>query len=148
MTSIQKINALPSSKDELKDFVSIAKAEILSGNHNPLHIAGMLKIMEEIVKEIRADVEVKRYIEDEAEKYVEKTIDFEKFKITKSGRSSKDYSICGDKVYNDLVSEMSTLKEVIKAREKMLDTGINPDTGEEFIKPLSKYQSIISISLK
>jgi len=147
MKAIQKINTLPSNKKEFELFINSAKTEILSGNQNPLHIAGMLKIMEKIVKELQGDEEIKHYFEDEVDKYPEKTIQFENFKITKTGRTTKDYSICNDKVYNDLNFELNKIKEQIKAREKMLDTGVNPETGEIFEKPLTKYQSIISISI-
>jgi hypothetical protein len=145
---LSKINSMPASKDELKLFIQNVKTDILSGNHNPLKIAVMLKSMEEIVKELRGDEEIKRIIEDEAAKYTEKTFNFENFQITKTGRSSKDFSVCNDKVYDDLVIELNKTKEMIKAREKMLETGINPETGEVFQKPLVSYQNIISITIK
>ena len=147
-TAISTISIMPANKAELKNFTARMKAEILSGSYDPLNVAGMLKAMEELIKELRADADIKEAIEEAAEKFTEKTIDFANFKLTKSQRSTYDYSVCGDAVYNSMISDAERMKEAIKAREAMLLTGFDPSTGEAFNSPAKKTASIISVSLK
>lgn len=148
MTKLAKIQLTPANKAELTTYVANVKNELLSGGYDPLQVAGLLKSMEELTKALRADTEIKEMIQQEADKHPGKTIDLDRFKITKTARASYDYSSCEDAVYDSLVAEMDTLKAQIKAREEMLKTGVNPETGEVFAKPVKKSTDVISVSLK
>jgi hypothetical protein len=147
-TAISTISVMPSNKAELRTFTAKVKQEILSGSNDVLKVAGMLKAMEELIKELRADKEIKEAIESEAEKYNEKTIDFANFKLTKSQRPTYDYTVCGDDVYNTMIGDFERMKQSIKARESMLLTGFDPSTGEAFLPPKKESVSVISVSLK
>ncbi len=141
-----KIN--PTNKAELSVYVKSLKDELLSGNYDMLQVAGLSKSMEETAKQLKADVDIKDAIMEEAAKYPDKTIDLDKFKLTKKDAVTYDYSQCGDQVYNQMVEDKDQLDEQIKARKEMLKTGVDPSTGETFDKPLKKSTSTISVSLK
>jgi len=147
-TAISTISVMPSNKAELRTFTAKVKQEILSGSNDVLKVAGMLKAMEELIKELRADKEIKEAIESEAEKYNEKTIDFANFKLTKSQRATYDYTVCGDDVYNTMIGDFERMKQSIKARESMLLTGFDPSTGEAFLPPKKESVTVIAVSLK
>ena len=136
------------SKAELAIEQQKARETILNGMLNPLEVTATLKAMEDFVKFLRKDKEIKEAIEREADMYKEKIIDFAKFRITKTQRTIKDYSVCNDAVYNQMLIDLEKLKEAIKARECMLNTGFNADTGETNVKPLDKVTSVFKVELK
>ena len=145
--ALSTIRLLPASKQDLKTYTAKVKAEVLSGHYNALEVAGMLKAMEELVKALRSDKDIKDAINDEAEKYPEKTIEIGNFKITKTTRSTKDYSGI-DSVLDDLNAQAEQLKSMIKARQAVIDSGVNPETGETFAPVPKSTQSILTVTLK
>lgn len=145
--ALSTIKLLPASKSELAFFANKAKNEILSGYYCPLEVAGMLKAMEELVKALRADKEIKAAIETEADKYAEKTIEMGSYRITKSTRKTKDYKGI-DPILDDLYKDAERIKAMIKAREGVIDAGVNPDTGEQYPPVPTKTNTIIAVSLK
>ncbi len=142
------IRVNPTNKTELSVYVKSVKDELLSGNYDMLQVAGLLKSMEETAKQLKADSDIKDAILEEAAKYPDKTIDLDKFKLTKRDSVTYDYSECGDEVYNQMVEDKKQLDEQIKARQEMLKTGVDPSTGETYNKPLKRATSTISVSLK
>lgn len=147
-TALSHITVLPSTKAEITNFVELAVNEILSGEYNPLKIEVQLKAMEETIKSIRGNKDVKDQLLEEASKYPDKTFEFAGAKITKSSRSTYDFSACGDSVWNEMSENMAKMKDVIKAREAMLMTGLNPETGETFQKPTQSTSEYLTITLK
>ena len=147
MNSIAVMKLLPATKSELTTYAGKVKDELMNGTYNPLEFAGMLKAMEELTKMLRQDADIKVLIEDEADKYPEKTIDLGNFTITKSWRKSYDYTGC-DEYLDTLEQEVEKLKKVIDARKRTILGGVNPETGEIFPEPVVSNQSIISISIK
>ncbi len=145
--ALSTIKLLPATKSELKNYSQKVKSEILSGHYNALEVAGMLKAMEELVKALRSDKDIKDAINDEAEKYPEKTIEMTNFKVTKTSRSTKDYSGI-DTVLDDLNAQAEQLKGMIKARQAVIDSGVNPETGETFAPVPKQTQSILTVTLK
>ena len=152
MNALSSITILPVTKKERKSFVEKAKQEILSGIYNPLEIDIYLKGIEELIKEIRKDEEIKEAIFNEAEKYSEKDIDLQSAIISKTSRKTYDYSCCLDSTYNDLKLKESNLKAEIKEREGFLKVIKEPifidSTGEQINPPSYKTTDILSINLK
>lgn len=152
MNAISTLTILPQTKSDIDNYVQLLKADILSGYINPLKSALMLKSFEDILKALKSDEEIKRYIREESDKYTEKTIDFEGAKLSKQDRQSYDYSECNDSVWNDLSARISQLECELKGREAWLKTlkTLTPDTntGEMILPPKITYNSIISITLK
>ena len=146
-TAMSTIKILPASKAELRHYIGKIKDEILSGYTDPLEVAGMLKAMEEIVKALRSDVDIKEVIQATAEMYKEKTITFGTYEIRKSERKTKDYTGI-DEVLAGLNADLERIKAMIKARQAVIDAGVNPETGEQFPPVPYTVNSIISVTLK
>lgn len=149
---IQLFNSLPDTRAGIKSYVIRAKEGILEGNLEPFYVAKMLKSFEEIVKQLRDDADIKLYIENESDKYHEKTIDAFGAKFTKQERAFYDYSECNDSYLSELYQKLDEIKEQIKEREEFLkrvpDGFVNSDTGEIVQKPIKTIKTIISVTLK
>ena len=143
-TQVQLFKGLPFSLSEQTDFANNAIQEILDGNVNPLHAELHLRAIQETIKKITEHPGVKSAVMEEAEKY-DKTFDFHGAKITRSSRTTKDYSQCNDQVLSGLYSDLEDLKAKIKAREMMVATGSDPATGEIFNQPITKTTQFLSV---
>jgi hypothetical protein len=126
----------------------LLKNEILSGEIPALEVELVLKSMEEVIKKTRGDKYVKEAVMREADKWSEKTFEYKGINVTKSQRTTFDFSGCGDEVYNDLIRQQETLKAQIKAREAMLKTGVNTDTGETYDPPKTSTTEFLTIKFK
>lgn len=149
---IQLFNSLPDTRAGIKSYVIRAKEGILEGNLEPFYVAKMLKSFEEIVKQLRDDADIKLYIENESDKYHEKTIDAFGAKFTKQERVYYDYAYCNDSYLFELYAKLNDIKEQIKEREEFLkhvpEGFVSTETGEIVQKPIKKIKTIISVTLK
>lgn len=144
--AIAQFSIFPSSPREKASFVEKCVDEIISGEKNPLEFEIMLKNLEDTISLIRKNDRVKDCVQTEARKYTEKTFEFRGFEITKSCKSTYDYS-------ND--STWVDLREKIKSREKLLQA-INPTleditsgtSGEILIPPIKKQSEYLTIKYK
>jgi len=91
MNALSTITVMPSTKAEIEVFVSKVKTEILSGDYNPVVIDVQLKAMEELIKAIRKEPEIREYILDEISRN-EKTFELGNAKITQKDSVRYDYS--------------------------------------------------------
>lgn len=151
--SIAQFTYLPGTKSERETFVQLCVEEILSGKRNPLELEIMLKNLEDTISCIRKHPSVKEYVQKEAEKYPEKTFSFKGVTITKTNRSSYDYSNCNDSILNTMVSEVEGLKIKIKERETFLKA-LKPEmqiadgeTGEMLYPPAVSITESLTIKL-
>lgn len=151
MTTLSVINVLPSTKAEIKSFVSDAKDRILAGDENPLKIASQLKAFEEVVKELRDDKEIKEATLKAAEKEGKTFQQFgAEFQIKEVG-VKYDYSVCDDQEWNDLDRMIKTLSEQKKDREKFLQAvkGEVFDTnGIQLHPPVKTSTTSVTVTLK
>lgn len=121
MNALSLITGLPSNKIELDSYFEKAKLEILSGDYNPLTIEIQLKVMEDFISRMRKDAEIKSALTKEVDKYSEKVIDFAEFKITKSQKTTYDYSAS---------SEWVLIKEKIKLIEDKMKLAMKTDIAD------------------
>jgi hypothetical protein len=145
-TAISTLSILPSTKAQRQSFVEMAVNEILSGDINPLNVELTLKSAIDTLEEIRKNNRVKLAVQAEADKYQEKTFEYGNFKITKSSRTINDFAGC-DSHLDNLYAEMEALKAQIKAREQLVLTGVNSETGEVFKPVKSKVTEFLKIEL-
>lgn len=110
----------PKTKKDREVFVAEAAELILSGEQNPLEYEIMLKNLEETIKDIRKNSDVKSAISNEAYKYHEKTFEFKGAKITKTQRTAYDFASCEDSTWEMLQSEKKRIDQEIKDREAFL----------------------------
>ncbi|MGB9697716.1 MAG: hypothetical protein ACPL2D_10610 [Ignavibacteria bacterium] len=151
--AISQFTYLPQSKKERQLFCDMVENEILSGNRNPLEVEIMLKNLEETIKEIRKRPRIKEAVLHEAEKYVEKTFELMGCRITKTGKTDYDYSVCGDPIWDDLKQQFDLIKEKMKNREDFLKTlqynsAVDPNTGVVLNPPAKTYTEYLKIELK
>ena len=139
--AISTINQFDFTRDEITRFVDKATNEILDGNDNILAVSGKLKVMEDIVKGLRANL--KDYIHEEASKYPDKTFDLSGFTFSKVNRTTYQYK---------MDAEWNRLDQARKDREaflKALKTPVaDPDSGELINLVNSFVTESISIKVK
>jgi hypothetical protein len=154
MHALAVINTMPSTDVEISNFIRKAKVEILSGDYNPLDIEIQLKAMEECIKRLRADEEIKAASVNEALRHSDKQFEWRGAKIqVREGGVSYDYSSTGDSEWAILKEEESQITEKRKAREKFLQSipieGIASSVTGEFIRPpVRTSKTTIAVTLK
>jgi hypothetical protein len=142
MNALSIFDGQPVTKSEQDRWVESAKQEILSGYVDPVTADLHLKALEDVIVKIRKDSDVQEYTIAEAERYGKSFLK-NGTKIEVSARTTKDYSGCGDNTYNDMIAQLEALKQQIKAREAMLSTGVNPETGETYAPPQTKTTTFL-----
>lgn len=152
-TAIAQFTYLPATKAERETFVQMCVDEITSGYRNPLELEIMLKNLEETVNAIRKHPEVKEAIQQEAEKYTEKSFKAYGCAVTKTSRTTYDFSNCNDSLYSELKEKEAEVKQAVKDRENFLKT-IKPgmtisdaDTGEILTPPATSTNEYLTIKL-
>ena len=131
-----KLNQMPQSKSEIAAYTSNVKEMILSGGIDGLEAAIFLKSMEEIIKQLKDDSDIKRMILSEVEKYG-KSAELNGAKIGISERRTYEFEV--DTEWNEMQEEINILKERQKERETFLKAVnkpvADPETGE-IINPI------------
>lgn len=153
MNALAIFGLMPENKAQITSFIRSAKDEILSGNYNPIKIEIQLKIMEELIAGLRKDSSVRNQLLTELDKYNEKTIAIYGADITKSNRTTMDYSTCNDSELQDLQEKAELYNAAVKKRQEMLKnieplTVVNPKTGEYLNPPSKKFTEVVSIKIK
>lgn len=151
MNAISTLTVLPKTKGEIRNYVEQVKESILDGYTNPLVSAQMLKSLEDIIKALRDDKEIKEYILSEADKYGEKSFDFEGCKFTKRETPRYDFKNCNDSTLKMLEMQENDIKGKVKARKDMLKKLEEPtpdaETGEVINPPTVNKTSVLSVTL-
>lgn len=145
------VENLPSTNQQLDTFEAHFIAEM--ERENPLKIAVQLKAMEELVKRLRANENVRDYIMNEVDKYDEKTFESNGAKFEKAETGVKyDYSKCNDTKVSQLLKAKSTIDKQLKERQKLLQTIkepiADPETGEIINPALRMSNTYVKVTLK
>jgi len=148
-TAISYLKVLPLSKDQRLSFVEKVKTEILSGYYNPLEIEIILKGIEETIKAIRSDADIREYVLQELAKYG-KTAQIYGAELTRTDRKAWKYN---DTEINSITAEIEGLKAKLKDREKFLQSIpeggiIDPVTGEIIYRPTYDVTEVLTIKIK
>jgi len=153
METITIINDLPVDYVSIGNLVYEAKRMILSGDYSPLDIEIRLKAMEELVKQLRGDADVKAAVIAEAEKYG-KSFEYKGVKVQiREGGVKYDYSATGDSEWAILDAKSKEIAEAKKAREKFLQAvpasgTVSPETGEHIYPPAKTSQTTVAVTLR
>lgn len=145
------------TKQERTTWVQSIIDQINEGIVSPLSIHTQVKCLEDMLKELTGNETYKASCLDEAAKHGKA---FElynaKFSVREVG-VKYDYSQCGDNVLNELVAKQQEIDEMVKARQKMLQTvptkGMmitDESSGETFtVYPPAKSSSTsVTVTLK
>lgn len=152
MTELSKIFILPETRQDIQNYVSNVKLNILNGENDPLKVLKNIKVLVSICDELANDIEIKELIQNEADKFAEKTIEIHGCKFTKSERAEWEFSECNDSELRILENALFQTKAEIKRRQDFLkvipDNFVNMETGEVINQATKKSKSIISVTLK
>jgi hypothetical protein len=154
MNALSTITAMPVTYQEIGSFVQRVKAEILSGEYDPLTVEIHLKAMEETIKLLRGDEEIKNEVIKEALKHGEKQFDYHGVKMQVRDSGVKwDYAATQDSEWAILDAEATEISEKKKAREKFLQAipaegTVSPTTGEMIYPPSRSAKTTIFVTLK
>ena len=148
-TAISYLSVMPLSKEQRETFVQKVKDEILSGYENPLKIEIILKGIEETIKAIRSDADIREYVLQELAKHGKSTTIYGA-ELTKSDRKTWNYN---DTEINSITAEIEELKAKLKDREKFLQSIpeggiIDPETGEILYRPGYTTTEVLTIKIK
>jgi hypothetical protein len=151
MDKISTLSILPDTKSGILEYTNGIKEEILNGTIPALESAKMLKSFEEIVKALRGDKDIKEYIQDEADLWNEKSVEYLGAKFTKTERPTYDFKECEDAEWKETTMAIMQLKAKLKGREDWLKSLKEPTpdiaTGEVINPPTVLKTSIVSVSL-
>jgi len=126
---------------------------ILEGKEHPAVAAIKLKAMEEAIKQVRANKEVREFTIEEIQKEDSKRFEFHGAKVEVAETGTKyDYSACDDETLNGWLMDASDLADKIKTRQTMLKTlpegGMaDPETGALLKRPSKKSTTSIKVTL-
>jgi len=152
-SAISQFSYLPATKSERETFVNMCVEEVLSGSRNPLELEVILKNLEETVNKIRKHPAVIEAVMIETDLYKEKSFTAFGSSITKTNRTTYNFTNCNDSVYDQLISDLDSIKEKVKERENFLKTIkpgnsiANVETGEEIYPPQTSTTEFLTIKL-
>ena len=154
MNELSYITQIAETKKQAVDFAAGIKQQILSGDIEPLIAAKQLKVLEEIVKELRSDEEIQELILENA---VNEGKEFKKhgakFQV-RATFTSYDFKVCNDTDWEQLEAQEKSFKKLRKEREKFLKAIpefkqiADPETGELISAPAKRQKMGVAISIK
>lgn len=148
---------MPTGKVAKQQLEQQIKTMYLSGDFDPLQVEIGIKGIEEAVKTIRKDPEVRDAVMDALSMYNEKTIELNGAEVQKKNTAAKyDFLRCQDPVWESLNAQLNTLKDQIKARENFLkgltqkEVIVDQQTGEamEIYPPAKSQGETLAIKFK
>jgi hypothetical protein len=152
ITTLAKIAQSPITYVEINNLIYDMKVELLSGDYNPLDVELQLKAMEETIKQLRSDEDIRQFVLSEAEKHG-KSFEWRGAKMSIREVGVKyDYSTSGDSEWAILDAQIKELTEKRKAREKFLQNipemgTVSPETGETIYRPAKSSTTSITVTL-
>jgi len=151
MGEISKVFVLPETQEEIQMLARSMKNGIIEGESCPLHVLKKIIALERLLESVKKDPQISELIENEAEKYPEKTFNLHGATFTRAERRTYEYNVCGDSVLNYWEIEQAQLKSKITARKDYLKTVKEPtpdmETGEILYPAAKSVKTIISVSL-
>jgi hypothetical protein len=153
ITTLAKIAQSPITYVEINNLIYDMKVELLSGDYNPLDVELQLKAMEETIKQLRSDKDIRQFVLREAEKHG-KSFEWRGAKMSIREVGVKyEYSTSGDSEWAILDAQIKKLTEKRTAREKFLQNipemgTVSPETGETIYRPAKSSTTSIAVTLK
>lgn len=148
------IKSLPSTKAQMTMFISKVSEELKDGFQNPLDFYLQAKYASETLKKLLEDKDIKDLAITEARRYG-KSFESNGNKIEYSENMSPkyDFTVCGDREWDELQAQLSKLQEKIKEREAFLkaipqNSTIMDEDGVQLLPPLKKSSEGLRITIK
>lgn len=153
--AISTLTYFNTSKVGIQQFVDKVITELEAGQINPLDLLIYLKSIEKSIEGINQ--RAKEMINNEADKYSEKSIEYKGARIDKAELGVKyDYAMCEDREWNIMTADINTLTYKRKKREEFLKALINPidwvdvETGEiiTIYPPIKSSTTGLKVTIK
>ena len=135
-------------------FISKVSEELKDGFQNPLDFYLQAKYASETLKKLLEDKDIKDLAITEAKKYG-KSFESNGNKIEYSENLSPkyDFTVCGDREWDELQAQISKLQEKIKEREAFLkaipqNSTIMDEDGAQLSPPLKKSSEGLRVTIK
>ena len=139
------VNKIPASKEEQAVLSSAMINSVLDGEIDPIKAVVQAKSLVETLTLFLKDKGVNDLVLLEVEKYGKQTSKDGATIAIKEVGSKRDYSECGDPIYNRLSAKKAEIEEKLKEREALLKatkeprTEVDEETGEVYtVNPPSK----------
>ena len=144
------------NKEQRQSFTLALIDEIEQGNVDPLKVHLQVKCMEDIIKLLNSNTVYKKSVLDAAEKYGEKSFQYQNSKVEIKETGVKyDFSQCGDPVYRNLEEANEVTSSLMKQRADFLKTvpaaGMELKIEDEVITvypPSKSSTTSIAVTLK
>lgn len=146
MGELALFKRIPATESQIDHVVKDAKDKIFSGEHNPLDLEIQLKAMEETIKRIRADRNVKAYVEEEMDKYPEKSFKRGTATLTRSSRKTYDYT--QDEEWKRIKTNEKQFADERKIREEKLRKGFVDSATGELVEALLPDKNTFVLMIK
>ena len=149
------LHLLASTSQQINFFSTSIINEVKDGNESPLKVLVQLRAMEKATKEILAGI--KDEIVTAAEKYPGKDFELWGNRLSKEELGTKyDYSVCGDTIYERLLTDFETAKSRLDERTEFLRalkapmTVVDELTGEivTIRTPLKNSTSGVKVTIR
>lgn len=146
---------LPTTQTQIDLFSDSVIESVRQGETNPLEVLVILKAFEKAADRILK--EVRDNFVNEADKYPEKSFEFNGVKMEKAEVGTKyNYSICGDPIYNQRFQIKEEADKQVKEREEFLKalkepmTFVDESTGEvvKIIPPSKTSTTSVKVTIR
>lgn len=156
LTTTSILALFQTTKEERQSFALALISEIENGNVDPLKVHLQVKCMEDLIKAITENTVYKKYVLEHAEKFGQKSFQYENAKVEiKEVGTKYDFSQCGDPLYRDAEEISESAKANLKQRAEFLKTvpvkGLEMVIEDEVVTvypPSKSSTTSIAISLK
>jgi len=152
LTTIQTLNLLPDTKDQMNEFIELTVQDILENGYDFKELLVKKKLWMDTIEGIFSDKRIKDFFIDEYNKEKSKEIGFGNAVIKLGSRRSWDYSQCNDSTLETLKQNIEPLKKEIATREKFLQTISKPvadsETGELIYPAAFSTNEFFTVTIK
>jgi hypothetical protein len=153
-SAISILRKLPESKSQADNFVRLIRESIENGETDVLLAYKNISMLEHIFKKLKSDLIIKDVVLEEAERFNQKTFEYQNTKFTiKEVGSTYKYERCNDTVWNDLSEKIKELTDKRKEREAFLRTikrgmEIYNEEGTLIEPPIKQSTTAVTVTLK
>ena len=153
MNEIALIKGLPISKQGVIDIARAIVEDVVENGANPLDYEPILKVLEDIRKEVKSSKKYTEALEKQSALYEGegKSFTYNGVKFTVQNRPTFDFSVCEDETYSDLKEQKDILDAKIKDREAFLKALKEPVAdvthGNTIYPPSKKSKTVVAVTL-
>jgi hypothetical protein len=141
--------ALPTTIQQKELFKERVRDQIVNGTLNPLEFYRQAKLITDCVDDLKKDGEVMDCAMSEIAKYGKEKPSINGSIVDKGSKTTYDYKVCGDKVWEDLKEQLAVREKFLKAIPSGGLVVTDPSTGETvtLMPPMAKVSEYITVKI-